>query len=172
MNRRMLLAAGFLAPVLAVLTGCGSSSEKVVTVKGKLMKGGVPFTSKEANGGKPLPPGDPGIRVKFSRAGTGGEEDFDIAVDGNSGTFEAIGKAGKGVPPGHYKLSVYAGAFGADPGKKGSGGGGPPKGGPPGPGGGGGGPGDRRRHDGPGHPHAGRGRARRRPDGPGDRHQG
>src|SRR5206468_6318521 len=97
----------------------------------KLVKGGVPFTSKEANGGKPLPPGDAGIRVKLTRTGGSGEEDFDVGVDGNTGTFEAIGKAGKGVPPGHYKLSVYAGAFGANAGAGKGGGGGPPKGGPP-----------------------------------------
>lgn len=131
MNMRSMLATGVLAPVLVFLAGCGSASEKTVSVRGKLMKGGVPFTAKEANGGKPLPPGDPGIRVKLSRTGTSGEEDYDVGVDGNTGTFEALGKGGKGVPPGHYKLSVYAGAYGSGLGKGDTSGGGPPKGGPP-----------------------------------------
>jgi hypothetical protein len=57
--------------------------------------------------------------MQFARTSTSGEEQFDAAVDGSTGTFVARGNAGKGIPPGHYTVTVTVGAFGMDSGKDG-----------------------------------------------------
>jgi len=124
MNSRTFLAVGLLAPVMGLLVGCGTPAEKTVTVKGRLTKGGAPYTVKEATGGKSLPPGDPGIRMQFVRTTTKGEETFNGAVDGNTGSFEALGVTGKGIPPGKYTVTVFAGAYGAESERPSGGGGG------------------------------------------------
>lgn len=117
MQVRRLSTATLLAAGLVAMVGCGTSAEKTVVVRGKLMKGGAPFTSKEATGGKALPPGDPGIYIRFVRVGGTPGEEFPGAVDPSSGTFEVRGNTGKGIPPSKYKVTVHAGAFGMDAGK-------------------------------------------------------
>jgi len=106
-------------PLLVLTSGCGSDSEKTVAVKGQLTKGGSPFSPKQASN-KPLPPGDPGVRVVFKRAdGPKIGEEFGSKVDNESGKFEAIGATGSGIPPGKYTVLVYLGAYGVDDGPKG-----------------------------------------------------
>jgi hypothetical protein len=125
---RSLLAILPLVTFLA--TGCGGSSgTKTVSVKGRLVaKDGTAFKLQRP-GNQPLPPGDPGIRVKFTRVGEtppGEDASYNASVNGEDGTFEVPGKANKGIPPGKYLVTVAIGAAGELSGK------GPPKGGPPG----------------------------------------
>ncbi|MBM3982349.1 MAG: hypothetical protein FJ304_19195, partial [Planctomycetes bacterium] len=116
---------------LALLAhGCGAPAAKTYPVRGKLVaKDGAAFKPARP-GNQPLPPGDPGIRVKFARTGEvpAGEDAFYYAtVNGEDSTFNVPGKANAGIPAGQYKVTVLVGAAG-----EGAGGKGPPRGGPPG----------------------------------------
>lgn len=100
-----LLAAGLL---VTLLPACGGSGPKVVAVKGKLLNNGQPV--KPAG---PTPPGDPGVKIELFTLkpdNTLGES-FNAAVTPADGTFTVPG-AGKGIPPGKYRVSVHVGAYG------------------------------------------------------------
>lgn len=135
MVERRTVLVGLVGVLIA---GC-SSGVKSVPVRGKLVtKAGTPFRL-ELPPGQMLPPGDPGIRVKFIRGDEAGQRldsQFFASVNAEEGTFEIPGNNGKGIPPGKYLVTVSVGAAGGtkDDGKKPGGrpGGGPPAGGPPG----------------------------------------
>lgn len=103
--RRLAGVAGCLALLLA---GCGKS-DRVVKVKGRVIKGGSPVTVNTEG----LPPGDRGLRVGFIRVGADKPEEFYATVDPAAGTFEVPGQDGNGIPPGRYQITVEMGAVGA-----------------------------------------------------------
>jgi hypothetical protein len=123
----LLLALASLTP------GCGAPAVKTYPVKGKLVtKDGAAFKPARP-GNQPLPPGDPGIRVKFARVGdvpAGEDAIYYATVSADDSTFDVPGKANKGIPSGQYKVTVLVGAAGEGAGP--AGGKGPPRGGPPG----------------------------------------
>ncbi|OWK36944.1 hypothetical protein [Fimbriiglobus ruber] len=102
--------------VFVGLAGCGGDvSEKTADVKGKLLKGGQPYKLQRPSD-RPLPPGDPGMRLRFVRVeGPNPSEASFAKLDVNTGEFTAPGPNGKGLPPGKYQVSVYAGAMGETP---------------------------------------------------------
>lgn len=124
-----------LLPVVfvALLAGCGEPVSKDVPVKGKLVSpGGAAFrASRPAD--RPLPPGDPGVRVRFTSLEAGGPDQphpsYLANIDPESATFEVGGPQGKGIPAGRYRVTVFVGAAGEMP--SGSSGSSPPSGVPP-----------------------------------------
>lgn len=143
MNRILVVALISAGSVFAA--GCGGGGAKNVPVKGQLITKDGPFKAQRP-GGHALPPGDPGIRVKFTpaEAPPAGEDSFYYAsVNPDDSTFDVPGKRGKGIPPGKYTVSIAVGAAGepsaaakAPPkgppgGMKQPGGGGPPGGSSP-----------------------------------------
>jgi hypothetical protein len=89
--------------------GCGSKGtggEKLLTVKGKLLKGGLPL---KPSANEKLPPGDAGIRVFFYRVG-GAEagEEYHANVNPEDSTFDL------GVPPGRYRIAVIMAPIGSE----------------------------------------------------------
>ena len=110
MRAHRLLAVVCCAALLTVF-GCSSREEKTVKAGGKLVKGGSPYNPTADIKGS-LPPEDPGIRVVFTRAdGDKQGAEFPAVVDKSAGTFEVPGNAGKGIPPGRYKVKVFVGVF-------------------------------------------------------------
>jgi hypothetical protein len=104
---RPLLAA--LLPLL-LLAGC-SPGEKVVAVRGRLLRDGQPLGPAAEN----LPPGDKGIRVVFYplTPDAAGPSSYPAVVNPKDATFTLAGGTAKGVPPGKYRVSVAQGAFGS-----------------------------------------------------------
>ncbi len=119
----------FAAPLFA---GCGESGPKDVPVKGKLVTpGGAAFHDKRP-ADKPLPPGDPGVRVKFTSLEAGSEPgqprpSYLANIDPDTAAFDVPGPQGKGIPAGKYRVTVYVGAAGESAGSES-----PPSGVPPG----------------------------------------
>ena len=115
----------FALPALALLVGCGESFDPAdgVIVTGKLVQDGQPINNPRNAVGYG------GVEVIFV-----GESTRTSTFCDDSGAFEIL-DAGKGVPPGKYKVAVTVHGTGGGPG----GPGGPP-GGPGGPPGGPGGP--------------------------------
>jgi hypothetical protein len=103
--------AGMLLAVTAA--GCGTGMLKT---KGRLVKGGTPLATEE----------DDVVRVIFMPVVEKGEvvKDYFMAqFNPADGTFQVVGKDGKGLPPGKYRISVQHlrkkkdllnGAFGGD----------------------------------------------------------
>jgi hypothetical protein len=114
MTSRWVLVFPF---VVVSLAGCGESGPKDVPVKGKLVApGGAAFHDKRP-ADKPLPPGDPGVRVKFTSLEAGTEPghphpSYLANIDPDSATFEVPGPQGKGIPAGKYRVTVYVGPAG------------------------------------------------------------
>jgi hypothetical protein len=94
MNRtiRRVLLVCCLAAACAAL-GCG----RTVKVKGQLTKGGKPFTTKD----RAL------VQMIFHPDGGEAVDTYPATVNAD-GTFEVVGKEGKGIPPGKYRISVEA----------------------------------------------------------------
>jgi hypothetical protein len=101
--------------------GCGKSGAKGVTVKGKVVNAdGAPFRDQRPID-KPLPPGDPGVRVKFTSLEATAEPGqppptFLARYDPDMGAFDVPGPEGKGIPAGKYRVTVHAGAAGENAG--------------------------------------------------------
>jgi hypothetical protein len=99
-------------PILFLLAGCGSSG--YVKAKGRVVKGGEPFS----------PQADEIVQMAFFAAGDDASDSrgsYEASFDRSDGSFRVLGKDGKGVPPGKYRVVVrlvknrkdqFKGAFG------------------------------------------------------------
>ena len=91
---RAALSAAFC---LLLLSGCGGDGR--LNVKGRIVKGGAPFT---------VPEGEH-VRVTFFPVTTDGRppaNTYASVFNGADGTFRAVGPDGRGVPPGKYRVAV------------------------------------------------------------------
>lgn len=106
---RWLQQAGLILSTVgfAFVLGC-DSGPKVVTVKGKLTKGGQPYKLERVAGADPLPPGELGVRVLFRKVGGGDNYESYAVLDAAAMTFSVPGYDGKGIPPGDYEVIVMA----------------------------------------------------------------
>jgi hypothetical protein len=83
---------------LALLTGCGGfTPEEGVVVTGKVTQGGQPINNPRT------PVGYGGVEVQF--IGSTAEQARSSAFCDDSGNFEMT-YAGKGIPPGKYKVAI------------------------------------------------------------------
>ncbi len=90
---------------LSVLAGCGPSVPKGVIVTGKFTKGGAPLTIPATSGGTGA------ITVLFFSVMTAP----DGTSSGGAGTLDAAGafrivSAGRGIPPGKYRIQLQGDA--------------------------------------------------------------
>ncbi|MDW8244562.1 MAG: carboxypeptidase-like regulatory domain-containing protein [Thermogemmata sp.] len=101
---------------LLLIAGCSSKSGEVAEgrtkPRGRILENGLPIkidTSK-------LPPGDPGLQVTFIKLGgvDAGTEYEAVVTDSANGAFELIGKDGKGIPPGKYRVVITLAPFGSE----------------------------------------------------------
>jgi hypothetical protein len=95
------LAAATLA---AILAGC-EGGKTTVSVTGRLLQDGQPLQVSSEG----LPPGTQPIRIVFHPVlaeGQPGGEAFACKVDTGTGEFTVPGPAGRGIPPGKYRISV------------------------------------------------------------------
>jgi hypothetical protein len=91
-TRRFLAALGLL-----VLAGCGGDGR--LTTRGRLVKGGAPFTVPE----------EEYVRVTFfpiTADGKPPKNTYASTYNGADGTFRAHGPDGKGIPPGKYRIAI------------------------------------------------------------------
>jgi hypothetical protein len=95
MRRLQTLLLSALMVLLA--TGCGGSN--FIKAKGRVVKGGEPYHTPEGEG----------LRIFFAPEQTSDAEHYDsyaAAYDPDDGTFEVIGKDGRGLPPGQYRVGI------------------------------------------------------------------
>jgi hypothetical protein len=87
-----------LLPFLALLAlGCDSSS--YIKAKGSVVKGGQPYRTGEGQGLRIIfAPLDPPAGTRY--------DSFAAAYDPSDGSFEVLGKDGRGLPPGKYRISL------------------------------------------------------------------
>jgi hypothetical protein len=93
--RRTVLLTFLLAAALAA-AGCGPVMLKT---KGRLLKGGAPLTPAQGEI----------VRVMFVPVAEGKDpvKDYYVAqFDPADGTFQVVGKDGRGMPPGKYRVTV------------------------------------------------------------------
>jgi hypothetical protein len=93
-SARRLCAA---ALVLCLAAGCNRDGR--LTTKGRIVKGGAPFTVAEPEF----------VRVTFfpvTSAGVAPLNTYIAAFNGADGTFRAVGPDGNGIPPGKYRIAV------------------------------------------------------------------
>jgi len=101
MRWRIPMALLVLAPSLAC-AGCGSSG--AISVTGKLLKGGVPYTPPE---GQKIAITLYALDVKDAEGKPlRGNEPFQAMFDPKASTFAVPGPDGHGVPPGKYRIAV------------------------------------------------------------------
>ena len=113
---------GLLAALVLGAAGCGGEQKKggpsSVTVKGRLVQNGKPFTfdpnkSKLPPGtsAPPVAPGATGLQITFIPQSGGGQDLTFARIDPDTGAFETS------LVPGRYKiaLSPGGGAGGGDP---------------------------------------------------------
>jgi len=84
---------------LSVLFLAGCRGDGRLNVKGRIVKGGAPYTVSE----------DDTVRVTFfpvTPDGSPPKNTYIAAFDPTKGTFRAVGPDGKGVPPGKYRIAV------------------------------------------------------------------
>jgi hypothetical protein len=92
--RQLLLIA---ALGLLVLCGCGGDGR--LNARGRIVKGGTPFTVPE----------DEYVRVTFfpvTADGSPPRNTYAASYNGTDGTFRAVGPDGKGIPPGKYRIAI------------------------------------------------------------------
>jgi hypothetical protein len=91
-NRRLVLVCLLSATLSA---GCGSN---MVKAKGRVLKGGEPYAIAE----------DEGLRIFLSPTVTPlDRSDSYLAIfHRENGTFEVVGRDGKGLPPGNYRVNL------------------------------------------------------------------
>jgi hypothetical protein len=94
--RRLLLLPCLLTALLA--TGCGDSSR--IKAKGRITKDGQPFTIADGEGGLRL------FLVPMNETEGQGHDSYFAEYHAGDGTFEVLGKDGKGVPPGKYRVHL------------------------------------------------------------------
>jgi hypothetical protein len=83
---------------LLASTGCGGGDGRF-NAQGRIVKGGVPFTVPE----------DDTVRVTFFPVTADGRppaNTYASAFNGADGTFRAVGRDGKGLPPGKYRIAI------------------------------------------------------------------
>jgi len=81
-----------------IVSGCGGVDRKL-KAKGKVVKGGVPFTVPE----------EEYVRVTFypiPEDGGRAKNSYVAAYDRTDGNFTVVGPDGKGLPPGKYRVAV------------------------------------------------------------------
>jgi hypothetical protein len=86
------------ALVLCLAAGCKSGDGRLAT-KGRIVKGGAPFTVAEPEF----------VRVTFfpvTPEGVAPLNTYIAAFNGADGSFRASGPDGKGIPPGKYRIAV------------------------------------------------------------------
>jgi hypothetical protein len=86
------------ALVAGALCGC-SNGDGRLTTKGRIVKGGAPFTVTEPEF----------VRVTFfpmTSDGAPPRNTYLAAFSPSDGTFRAVGPDGKGLPPGKYRIAV------------------------------------------------------------------
>jgi hypothetical protein len=90
----------YLPPCLALaLLAGGCSQRDMLHTTGRIVKGGAPFLTQ---------PGE-GMRIFFvpTDAGQGTKWDVYAALySAEDGTFKVIGKDGRGLPPGNYRIAL------------------------------------------------------------------
>jgi hypothetical protein len=83
--------------VVLLLVGCSNSPN--IKAKGRVLKGGQPFTTQ---------PGE-GLRIilaPMAAPATGQYDSFAAEFDPSNGSFRVRGKDGTGLPPGKYRVSL------------------------------------------------------------------
>ena len=93
-NRKILM----LTLCALAICGCGGSERKF-KAKGKVVKGGAPFTVSA----------DEYVRVTFYPMAADGSQpknSYVAVYDRNDGGFTVVGPDGKGVPAGKYRVAV------------------------------------------------------------------
>jgi hypothetical protein len=81
--------------IALLLCGCGGDGR--MKPRGRIVKSGAPLQLPE----------DEGIRIAFLPVeATGKTYDSYLAQLNKDGTFQVIGKDGKGLPPGKYRVSM------------------------------------------------------------------
>jgi hypothetical protein len=100
----------FCAAAALVAAGCGKGGVRGVKVKGEVLQNGKPI--------KFLPSEE--ITVGFSREVEPGEPPFGAPakVKPEDGTFTVDGPAGKGIPPGKYRIQLTSDIYGSDRGDR------------------------------------------------------
>ena len=92
-----------------VLIGCDSHGPRAadgkVIPRGRILQNGLPVKATGEN----LPPGDPGMSVRFIAIGgiDAGKEFLAQMGDEEDGSFELIGPDAKGIPPGKYRVEIF-----------------------------------------------------------------
>jgi hypothetical protein len=81
--------------IAAFICGCGGDGR--IKARGQVLKNGTPFQLGEAEG----------LRIVFVPY-EAGESSFDVypAVFEGDGNFTVVGKDGKGLPPGKYRVKL------------------------------------------------------------------
>jgi hypothetical protein len=82
---------------LSLLAGCGGSSG--LKAKGRVVKNGQPLALSKGEG----------LRIIFAPQASPDERHYDsyaAAFSSDNGTFEVMGKDGKGMPAGKYRVSL------------------------------------------------------------------
>jgi len=101
-TRHLRLVAAMLAATGTVISLAGCSSELLVEVKGKVHKNGLPLAVKELEsqaGGR--------VMVLFHSLDKREKPlDPQATIVKSDGTFTVAGPAGKGIPPGKYRVEV------------------------------------------------------------------
>jgi hypothetical protein len=99
---------------VAVLSGCGGDGK--LKARGKVVKGGIPFTVPE----------EEYVRITFYPVlpdGKFGANTYAAVYSNNDGSFSVFGADGRGLPPGKYRAAVeherkrkdvFRGAYDAD----------------------------------------------------------
>jgi hypothetical protein len=92
------LRTPFILSLVALLAaGCGGSG--FIKAKGRIVKGGQPYHTPDGQG----------LRIFFAPEQVGDSEHYDsyaAAYDPEDGTFEVMGKDGRGLPPGQYRVGI------------------------------------------------------------------
>jgi hypothetical protein len=95
MSLRRGVALGLLCAL--VLSGCGGDGK--LQLKGRVVKGGAPFTLPE----------EEYLRITFVPVPAAGERPANtyVAVYSNGdGSFKVVGGDGRGLPPGKYRVAL------------------------------------------------------------------
>jgi hypothetical protein len=95
----MQSARGFCAVALVLCLAAGCNGDGRLTTKGRIVKGGAPFTVLEPEF----------VRVTFfpvTPQGVAPLNTYIAAFNAADGTFRAVGPDGKGIPPGKYRIAI------------------------------------------------------------------
>jgi hypothetical protein len=78
------------------LVGCNNSN--LIHARGKIVKGGQPYRTEEGQG----------LRIFFVPLGAADKhyESFAAEYNPEDGSFRVVGKDGKGLPPGKYRVDL------------------------------------------------------------------